>query len=874
MRELEKQMSTTAQSMQKDMENVKRVSTAAGVALLGLGAAGGAVIVKSTLLAARVETLGIVLMQVGKNAGYTESQLNHFEASTIAMGITAQAARTSLTRLAQAEIDLAAGADLARIAQDAAVIANINSSEAFERMIYGIQTLNPRVLKTLGLTISLEQAYSKFAKTAGITISELTMQQKKQVALNEVMAAGVRISGTYEAAMETAGKKALSLARHFEAAQVAIGNEFLPVYTQLIDLTTDLIKWFNDLAPETQSLIAVFLGVGTAVALVSGAVLILLPQLGMLTGLAASVGTTFLMSGAASVIMGEGMWLAAAGAGGLGTALTGLLAITGIGLLLAAVAVGATLLGKALMDTRQEAAAHLDQLQEEERSLVKTSSSYANYINTLQQTAKANDQILIVGGKVLQWSTAQTRGTVNMDNALQGVTETVWGANRAFSREVELLTNATDNYQAYIAAADPMAVLQAENEARTAALNEEMATMAFIMQNEVGPSMEEHNERLKDLNNEASEVNQQIIALEERKYLTTQQEEELETLHGELRNITEQIAEENAAWEKNAAMILYNFAQRALADAPLAVQSAILGQMAQDMGLMDETSAAIWNDMTAAIEAGLASGNWDLAQNMIGNMFDKLTNWPSYVHTTIEIDTFGSFGGGDMLSSGGDWVNPSTGTNLGSTGTTERGVQEGAAMGGLFDPGTDGIIEVGEAGSELLVPLRGGGYMVIPNELTRRFKAKGIRAGRHMQGGGGIPEFAYSGDVVGGTRTRGAAGSGSYADVQRRLTQDVRLGRSSGAGGATIGIAIQQATIAAANVATQASTAAVQTAMAPMAVQLAAQAQIATRQATELARSNREMAAKMDELILAVRAGATDEGVAEGTATALQFFEG
>ena len=62
--------------------------------------------------------------------------------------------------------------------------------------------------------------------------------------------------------------------------------------------------------------------------------------------------------------------------------------------------------------------------------------------------------------------------------------------------------------------------------------------------------------------------------------------------------------------------------------------------------------------------------------------------------------------------------------------------------------------------------------------------------------------------------------------------------------------------------------------MAPMAVQLAAQAQIATRQATELARSNREMAAKMDELILAVRAGATDEGVAEGTAKALQFFEG
>ncbi|MDD2321899.1 MAG: hypothetical protein PHO83_17785, partial [Geobacteraceae bacterium] len=90
---------------------------------------------ESALMAASYETMGAAMITVGNNAGYTGSQMAEYEKRLRSTGIAMIESRETLTKMAASHIDLAKATDLARIAQDAAVVGNINSSEAFDRMI-------------------------------------------------------------------------------------------------------------------------------------------------------------------------------------------------------------------------------------------------------------------------------------------------------------------------------------------------------------------------------------------------------------------------------------------------------------------------------------------------------------------------------------------------------------------------------------------------------------------------------------------------------------------------------------------------------------------------------------------------------------------
>ena len=122
------------------------------------------------------------------------------------MGIEAGIAETVIAAFIGAELDLAYATDIARIAQDAAVIAGQNSSETLANIVYGIETLNPLVLRHAGIVIDLQLAYKEWAKENGRTIESLTTAEKQTIALNEVIEAGVGIAGAYAAAMEEPGK--------------------------------------------------------------------------------------------------------------------------------------------------------------------------------------------------------------------------------------------------------------------------------------------------------------------------------------------------------------------------------------------------------------------------------------------------------------------------------------------------------------------------------------------------------------------------------------------------------------------------------------------------------------------------------------------
>jgi len=207
---------------------------------------------QSIQLTARVGSLGVALGVVGRNMGYTDEQLAQFEKDVKSMGITTRAARQSLLQMAQADLDLARAADIARVAQNAAGIAGVNSSEAFNRIVVAVQRLSPIMLRMLGITVNLQEAYKKFAAENNTTTKALSYQQKQQITLNAVMAAGEGIAGTYAAMMGTLGKQITSLPRYIEEVQLALGAAFQPAFSAQIGYMTDKLKELHEWLVENR----------------------------------------------------------------------------------------------------------------------------------------------------------------------------------------------------------------------------------------------------------------------------------------------------------------------------------------------------------------------------------------------------------------------------------------------------------------------------------------------------------------------------------------------------------------------------------------------------------------------------------------------
>lgn len=274
---------------QDNFKNISSELQKFGVGLTAVGVGTGALLVNTTIYAARVQVLGTVMENVGRVAGVSSDYLYQQQDAIKFLGITTESAREMLIRFMQSELDLADAAKIARVAQDLAVISGQNSSEAAETLTQAIVSQQPQLLKQFNIVQNLDDIYGNYAKTLGKSAQDLTEVDKKQAFLNTILDRGEKVAGTYEVAMGKVGKQMTSMPRLVDEARLAFGEALLPVMGLVIESASDLLKAYQALSPETKRFITYAVALSSAFAVVAGSFMIFIGLLPGLITLLASV---------------------------------------------------------------------------------------------------------------------------------------------------------------------------------------------------------------------------------------------------------------------------------------------------------------------------------------------------------------------------------------------------------------------------------------------------------------------------------------------------------------------------------------------------------------------------------------------------------
>lgn len=210
----------------------------------------GQFISESIKLNQRYQELGISMNVVGRNVGITGAKMDETARSIQQMGISMLESRQVVLKLASSHIDLANAEKLADLARNAAIVGQINTSEALGRIVHGVRSGESEVLKTIGLNVSFEQSYMKLSKQLGKTSTDLTQAEKMQARLNDVYKNAPALVGLYEASMANAGKQFRSTERLIEDLKVNLGGLFDLTARTAVRLYTDELKKASDKTNE------------------------------------------------------------------------------------------------------------------------------------------------------------------------------------------------------------------------------------------------------------------------------------------------------------------------------------------------------------------------------------------------------------------------------------------------------------------------------------------------------------------------------------------------------------------------------------------------------------------------------------------------
>jgi hypothetical protein len=195
--------------------------------------------------AARVEELEIAMQSIGSATGVGAKAIEDATQAIRDNGIELGAAQQIAIEFAQNQLDLAKASKIARVAQDLAVIAGRNSTATTQVLTQAIITGNSRLLKSAGIARLASEGYQEYADSIGKTVRQLSSQERQQAVTNLIISEGAKVAGTYEGAMNAAGKVLRSFARIINDIQIEMGKVLLKAFGPMIKATYDLLKAFS-----------------------------------------------------------------------------------------------------------------------------------------------------------------------------------------------------------------------------------------------------------------------------------------------------------------------------------------------------------------------------------------------------------------------------------------------------------------------------------------------------------------------------------------------------------------------------------------------------------------------------------------------------
>ena len=198
------------------------------MALAGVSAVAVKLAINLGNFAEENERAGLSLDAIGRNAGYTSSELRQYEAQLRQANVGLGESREALKQMALAQMDLARADELARVAQDAAIAGNVSREKALQQLIAGIESGKEATLQAIGVDVNFTRAERELAEQLGKTSKELTEQEKLQARLDEALSKGQELAAGYGGELREVDDAMHAATASMEDAKNALGQLFTP----------------------------------------------------------------------------------------------------------------------------------------------------------------------------------------------------------------------------------------------------------------------------------------------------------------------------------------------------------------------------------------------------------------------------------------------------------------------------------------------------------------------------------------------------------------------------------------------------------------------------------------------------------------------